>query len=329
MTQNAFTESLKACPCCGCPLLDRFAGTDTGVAACHCDVSFNDDDAELSEHLILAIHASQFRDNGVETGAICGAISFAIAAMVFKLLPAVWLVWDTQLPWRYFFPLVVPVAVWTVVGALFGGLVLRVLTAILAPTRLVMQVVVKGFFIGFSLGAVIGALCVFIQYVVWRGRPIDDVWFTYSSQVTRSAEWVGLLFAVIGSWVAAILVRSRLDPRLRSTPKSIVGNVCNARNGSTNEGDGRFQFGIAKMLFYTGVIAVMIAVPVQILSRLRSFQRIESYLLAYEVMTFLVVIMLLPFVTWATFRWPKLYWQMRDSLARWRRMDHLWSRPEV
>ncbi|MGB7325178.1 MAG: hypothetical protein WBD31_09935 [Rubripirellula sp.] len=319
MLQNAAARTLKACPRCGIPLLGRFGDTDANVASCRCDVSLGDGDAELPDDLILAIHTSQFRDKGVETGAICGAISFAGAAMLFTLFPAAWLVWDTQLPWRFFEPFVVSFILWVIVGSLFGAVMLRVLAVVLSPSRLVMQAAVTGFFIGFALGATIGALCVFIQYVVWQGHPIDDVWFSFDRQLTRSAQVVGLLFALIGCWAGAIVVRSRIDPRLRSTPKSVVGSMA---DGS---GD-RFQFGIAKMLFFTGAIAVMIAVPVQIFGRLRSVQRIENYILAYEVMALLIVIMLLPFVVWATFRWPTRYRKLRDSLTRWQQMDHLRSK---
>ncbi|WP_222435771.1 hypothetical protein [Rubripirellula tenax] len=323
MRKKAVCEPLKACPRCGIPLRDGFAKTDTDNAKCTCGAMPSDGDEDLSDPLILAIHTSQFRDNGTATGAICGAAASATVATLFTFLPAAWLVWDIQLAWGYFFQPVAFVILWATTGAMLGAAVMRILTAALAPTWLVMQAAVTGFFVGFSLGATIGAACSYVRYIVWQGQSIHDVWFVYSGEVTLSAEFVGFLFAVVGSWGGAILVRSRLDPRLRRTPNSYIGDAASARNGSANHHGDRFQFGIAKMLLFTGVIAVMIAAPVQILRRLRLAGKIDNYILAFEVMAVLVVIMLLPFVVWAMFRWPKLYRQMLDSLARWRRIDHL------
>jgi len=52
----------------------------------------------------------------------------------------------------------------------------------------------------------------------------------------------------------------------------------------------RFQFGILRILTLTAAIAVVIAIPVQILARLKKISLLGAYLTAFEVMMVAVVL---------------------------------------
>jgi hypothetical protein len=42
--------------------------------------------------------------------------------LIFYLLPALWLIWDLQSPWRMIISPAITLSVWTMVGAVVGGL---------------------------------------------------------------------------------------------------------------------------------------------------------------------------------------------------------------
>ncbi len=240
-------------------------------------------------------------------------VTYGAASTVLVLLPAAWLNWELQAPWKLLVPPAIVVTAWTLVGTLFGGVSLKVLSAILAPSWLAFEGAVRGMVLGFAIGALLAATCVFFRNAMLGDQSIDIVLLIHSGDLTGPSIWVGSLFAFFGSWAGAIMTGPRLtkQQRLRSTGSA----GCNASRD-------RFQFGIARLLFLTASIAVIVAIPVQILARLRKIPQLVSHMIAIEVMFFLFAILALPFVAWATIRGPTAYASLVDAMSRWRELKH-------
>jgi hypothetical protein len=187
--------------------------------------------------------------------------------------------------------------------------------------------------IGFAIGASLGAACIFFRNVVLGDQSIDIVWFVHSGQVTGSSIWVGSLFAVFGSWAGALLTGPQRTKQQRVASSESAG--CSrevlersarsdaTRDAAVNASRDRFQFGISGMLFLTATIAVIVAIPVQVLAQLRKISQLADHMIAFEVMIVLFVILILPFVAWATIRGPTVYARLVDALTRWRDLKQI------
>jgi hypothetical protein len=287
---------------------------------------------DIPEHLASVLEMHECRDDGAfGAGAMYGALTYGAASTVFTFLPAVWLNWQLQGSWKLLIQPAVVVTVWTVVGTVFGAVALKVLSAVLAPSWTVFQRAVRGMLIGFAIGAVLGAACIFFRHVAMGHLSVDTVWLDRSGQVTGSSISVGSLFAVFGSWAGAILtgpLQTKRQPVVSSGSArcSKRGAQCDGTPSATADmARDRFQFSISRMLFLTAAIAVIVAIPVHILARLREISQLASYMIAFEIMMVLFGILALPFLAWVTLRGPKVYARLTETLTRCRNLklsDH-------
>lgn len=320
--------TLMPCPHCGSRCQSPDGRRDGPCVNCGTPVTTPAED--IPEHLVGVLEVHACRDDPVGSGAAWGAITYGAASGVFTLLPAVWLNWQLQGTWKLLVAPTIEVTAWTVGGVIFGATSLKVLSAILAPSQAVFAGAIRGMVVGFAIGAMLGAAAIFFRHVAWGDQSLDYVWLAYCGQVTGSSVLVGSLLAVFASWATAIWVGSRLTKLQRNRPPVRQSSDLldpSERLDATNDSAVhlspiRFQFGISRMLFLTAAIAVIIAIPVQILARLREISKLANYMLAFEVMTVLFGILILPFLAWATFRAPTVYARLANALNRWRDLRH-------
>ena len=331
MSNAESAQTLMACLHCGSQSVVESRDIERDEVSCiHCGTPVTVPVEDIPQHVVRALEFHQCRDvNAFSTGAAYGALSFGVATTVFTFLPAAWLNWELQGSWALL--LIQPaieVTMWTVFGAIFGGVVLKVLSVILTPSWVAFEGAVRGMVIGFATGAILAAACVAFTKVLSGDQPIAMVWFVYSGQITGSSLFFGSLFAIFGSWAGAILTAPRLLRRQRDVASGSVdySNAFLKRNARSGSKSGaavgvlpkRFQFGISRLLFLMTTIAVIIAIPAHFLARLRKIDQLTNYMIVFEVTLVLAAIMLLPFAAWATIRGPRAFACLVDALTRWR-----------
>jgi hypothetical protein len=279
----------------------------------------------LHEQIVRALEVDQgHNDSAFGTGAVCGAIGYGIVLLIFYLLPALWLVWDTQSSWRMIISPAITLSGWTMVGAVVGGLLLRALSATLASSWRTLQGAVQGMATGYAVGAMVGAGYVFLRTVVSSGQTIDFVWIVHSVSVTISSIMIGSTFAVFGGLVGSVVAQPRTtlrsnDARSPSTEQSNSQSELQA-TADKNVTKARFQIGITRMLVLTAAIAAMIAIPAHILGRLLKIRQLGDNAIAFEVMMVAVVLLMSTFVTWAIIRGPTIYSRVTDAWLGWREL---------
>lgn len=305
---SASNATRMACLHCGSQSMVETSDLDRAASCTNCGMPISVAAEDLPEQTLQALELHQYRDvGGFRTGAACGAMCFGVAMTAFNFLPVVreFYGWDT-------FDLVAQsvfdVAMWMIVGAILGGIALKVLSAILTPSWVAFRRAIRGMIIGFAIGATFGAGFVFIQHGVLGGQSLDFVWVVHSDQVTFVSILAGSCFAVMGSWVGAVTA-GRLGARRQVT----------ARRSAP--APNRFQFSLARLLILTTSVAIIIGVPAQVLMRLRTIDQLAPFMLPMQVMVVASALMLLPFAVWATMRGPAAYAGLVEALTRWRNLE--------
>jgi len=288
--------------------------TQIGRSTFHprCPLTFHDED--IPEHLAAELARHQ-QESGAGLGAICGALGYGIVFLIFTFLPAARLAWDLNGSWGLIIAPAMTLTVGTACGALFGAAVLSALSATIASSSPALQGAKRGFIVGCVCGAAIGAGCVFLQNAVTGGPAIDFAWIVQSSRITGTAITVGSLFAVLGSLAGAIACRP--ETRTASHSTAALGDAGGAVAGN------RYQFGILRILTLTAAIAVVIAVPLQILARLKRISQLGAYAIDFFEVLMVAVVLLIPtLVVWAVMRGPLLYARLASAIISWRGLKH-------
>jgi hypothetical protein len=270
---------------------------------------------ELPEEIVLALESVYDpRDGAFRTGAVCGAIGYGIVYLIFEFLPDVWLTWSLQGSWRLFISPTVTFAAWAFIGSLLGGLLLWALSATLASSRSAVRGAVWGMVTGYAVGALVGTGYVVLRTVILGGQTMEFVWTAHGAAVAGSSITLGSIFAVIGSLIGSIVAQ----PRAVARSKDACSQGEAQASAENNVTKARFQIGITRMLVLTAAIAVVIAIPAHIFSRLMRVGQLVSYSIVFEILIVLTVVLVVMLVMWPVMRGPTIHSRLIDSLVSWR-----------
>ncbi len=265
-------------------------------------------DTEIPEE--IAAELARFRDDEpVADGAICGAIGAGTVVLIVDFLPAVYLAWELSSSWRSLAQPAIVLMVWIIAGAAVGSATLWILSVTIASSKESVLGAKRGFLWGCACGAVVGATC---ASLIVRSPDFDFLEMVLSGRATGTSITLAMVFSTLGSLLGAIWMRGVSPTREIQTN----GNSASQLGPATVRTDGRFQFGILRILVLTAVIAVVIAIPVHIVRRLLEIPQLESFGLEFTLLVAPLTLLELIFVVWLVMRGPLLFTRLREAIAR-------------
>lgn len=310
------SQELFACPHCGWQILVESEHWGSTGLCSHCGNSVTLPDSDIPEDFAIAVELDRRRNEDVFAGgAVCGGLCYAIVLLIFAFLPAIWSSGGLPGSWGFNFSAVIRLLTGTLIGALAGGVLLWLRTATLTSSRAALQGAMWGMAIGFSVGALLGASFVFLRSGLSISQAINFVWLAQGERVAYTSIMFGSALAFFGSLAGSHLAKPQAgmhpsDPRARS-----VQLLPSDRPG---EPKTRYQFGIKRILILSAAVALVIAIPAQLLVRVMKVSQLGRNAIAFEIMIVLCVLLMLTVVTWAVMRGPTVYTRLASAFVRWR-----------
>jgi hypothetical protein len=316
VTKPTLPQRFLVCPHCGFQTI--VVSTHWGrTSCCSCGAPLTISVSDIPEYFASVVEMDRRRNENVfGRGAGYGALCNGIVLIVFTIFPVAWLAWDLQGSWPLVESMAETLFWWTVAGASFGAMVLSVLSATLASSRAALRGATQGMVTCYALGALLGASYIFLRNVV-SGGQMFEIWIIQSEQVTTYSIMAGSVFAALGSLAGSVLAQPQTTIRSAVVPPR----------------SARYRFGISRIFILTAAIAIVIAIPTQILLQLMKVTQLAKYRIMLDVLIVALIVLMLTLVIWAVMRGPTVYSRLAKAFIDWRQIkrgrDELRSIPKA